>query len=387
MSAAAPRTKVAFAISHSEAAGAQAIWADLAAAFRQRGHDVSLIALYPGKNGAMQVHDGMDWDHCLPHTPRPGLDAARALGGAVRLLRSKAPRAIFTALPAANVVFPLANRLGGAGAQVFTSHHSPVATYNPAISRMDGWVGASRAVDGIVCVSQAVRDSMSGRAGAYAAKAMVITNALPPVVEERIRQLRLTPAARPYEASPGASPDAPAGCRVVASGRLAAQKNYPVLIRAMAHVPGATLEVIGAGPDEAALRQLAAECGVAGRITFAGLKPRNDTLATVAAADIFVQPSLFEGHSLALVEAAKLGLPLVVSDVPSQVEGVTRRDGTLCALLHDLHDHAGLAQAIRSLADDVRLRETYRALAASLGEEVCFSDMVDRYEALLPRAA
>ena len=379
MSAAAPRTKVAFAISHSEAAGAQAIWADLAAAFRQRGHDVSLIALYPGKNGAMQVHDGMAWDHCLLHTPRPGLDAARALGGAVRLLRSKAPRAIFTALPAANVVFPLANRLSRAGAQVFTSHHSPVSTYNPAISRMDGWVGASGAVDGIVCVSQAVRDSMSGRAGAYAAKAMVITNALPPVVEERIRQLRLAPAARPSEA--------PARCRVVASGRLAAQKNYPVLIRAMAHVPGATLEVIGAGPDEAALRQLAEECGVAGRITFAGLKPRNDTLATVAAADVFVQPSLFEGHSLALVEAAKLGLPLVVSDVPSQVEGVTRRDGTLCALLHDLHDHAGLAQAIRSLADDVRLCETYRALSALLGEEVCFSDMVDRYEALLPRAA
>ncbi len=378
MSAAVSRTKVAFAISHSEAAGAQAIWADLAAAFRQRGHDVSLIAIYPGASGPMPLHGGVSWDHCLPRTPRPGLDAARALGGAVRLLRSKTPATIFTALPAANVIFPLANRLGRGGAQVFTSHHSPISTYNPAISRLDGWVGASRAVDGIICVSQAVRDSMSGRAGAYAAKATVITNALPPVVEERIRQLKLAPAARPSGTS--------AGCRVVASGRLAAQKNYPVLVRAMAHVPGATLEVIGGGPDEAALRQLAAECGVAERITFAGLKPRNDTLATVAAADIFVQPSLFEGHSLALVEAAKLGLPLVVSDVPSQVEGVTRRDGTLCALLHGPHDHLALADAISRLAADERLRESYRALSASLGEEVSFSDMVDRYEALLPRA-
>ena len=65
---------------------------------------------------------------------------------------------------------------------------------------------------------------------------------------------------------------------------------------------------------------------------------------------------------------------------------MTRRDGTLCALTHGLHDHLALAKAISSLLDDDRLRERYRALSESLGAEVSFADMVDRYEALLSRA-
>ena len=107
MGAAPPPMRVMFAISHSEAAGAQAIWADLASAFQQRGHDVSLAAIYPGSDGGMKLPEGLAWDHCLPRPPKPGADTLRAVGGAIRLLRSRAAQAIFTALPAANVIFPL----------------------------------------------------------------------------------------------------------------------------------------------------------------------------------------------------------------------------------------------------------------------------------------
>jgi glycosyltransferase involved in cell wall biosynthesis len=95
------------------------------------------------------------------------------------------------------------------------------------------------------------------------------------------------------------------------------------LIEAAA-VEGARFEVViyGRGPHEAALRARAEALGVmADRITFAGQLPREEVLARVAQCDVFAQMSLVEGHSLALIEAGRIGLPLVVSDVASQRGG------------------------------------------------------------------
>lgn len=361
---------VVLAISHSEAAGAQTVLADLGAALLARGHRVRLCALYPGRKGAMVPPDGLAWHHCLPHPPRTALDGVRAAARAVRLLRTWAPDAVLTALPAANLVFPAANLLCRPRARAVISHHSPVSTYNRTLDRLDGWLAATAAVDAAVCVSRSVRDSLAGKPDRYRAKAAVIANALPPAVEALIAELRRTRE----PAVPG---------RLIACGRLSAEKNHPVLIRAMRHLPAATLCIVGAGPDEDALRRLAVGCGVDARVRFLGWRSREETLALMAGSAVFVQPSRFEGRSLALVEAAKLGLPLVVSDVPSHREAVVRRDGVPCGALHDPDDDLGLATAVVRLLDDPAAREEAGALASSLGEEIRYSDAVDRYEALL----
>lgn len=291
----------------------------------------------------------------------------------MHLLDTWVPEAILTALPAANLIFALANARRRARARAITSHHSPAFTYNRLLNQLDGWAAATPAVDRVVCVSAAVRDSLLSKLGRYHAKTVVIANALPPLIEQLIDTLR--------------QQDAPVPGRLVACGRLAPQKNYPVLIQAMRWLPDTNLSVVGNGPDEQALRHLAAECGVGDRVHFLGWRSREETLALMASSDVFVQPSLFEGHSLALIEAAKLGLPLIVSNVPSQVEAVLRRDGTPCALMHKHNDDRGLAACVGQMIADRAKREHFHRLALSLGEESRFSVLVDQYEALISPAS
>ena len=148
-------------------------------------------------------------------------------------------------------------------------------------------------------------------------------------------------------------------------------------------MPDVTVTIVGNGPDEASLRDLAAQLGVTDRVAFLGHLPREEALAVLADGDIFAQVSLFEGHSLALVEAAKLGLPLVVSDVPVQIEGITASDGTRCGIAIGAQDAEGLAAAICGLLDDPRKYDELAARSAMLGAEASYVNMLNRYEALV----
>jgi glycosyltransferase involved in cell wall biosynthesis len=366
--------KVVFALSKTEEGGAQVLAADLAYAFRQRGYDASLAALYP--NGPMELRHGIPWQYCLDRRPASKADWIRVVRGARRFTAASRADVVFAGLPAANFFFPMSGIFGGGKKKMFLVHHAPVSTYARPLEYCDRLVGSAPIVDGIVCVSESVRQSLLGfRPNAYLDKTVVIPNALPLAVEQQIVRLQNNP--RPRRPGPR---------RIVACGRLAPQKNLDVLIRAMPGVSGATLELIGHGPDEAALKQLAQDCGVADRVNFLGAKSREDALNFVAECDVFAQPSRYEGRSLALVEAAKLGLSLVVSNVPAQVEAAMRRDQTLCALTLDPDDPTAWARGLSSILADPTLDQTYRQRSKSLGAESdSFSQMVDHYEALMLR--
>lgn len=360
-----------FAMTHSAAGGLREIWSDIAEGLAARGHATRRFVLYPPED---PVSEGVDWDewhHVVEAKPR-SLRAAVALWLAlVRYLRRERPAAIVTAMPAANVLLPIAVLAARVPTRVFVSHHSPTDTHNRLLDWIDGWTGSLPCVAGIISVSDAVGATLAHKPARYRAKRITVHNALPQRVEAQIAALPRTRGN---------------GRRLIALGRLTRQKNYPMLIRALAAVPGATLEIVGHGEDEAALRSLAVTLGVADRIIFTGWLTRQAALARAAAADVFVQVSLFEGHSLALIEAARLALPLVVSDVPVQVEGVTARDGTRCGIVVPLGDDAALSVALATLAGDAAARAHWSALAARLGSEVSNAAMLDRYEAMLAPA-
>jgi len=84
------------ALSHSEPAGAQAIWADLAVALRDRGYRVQMAAIYPGATGTLALPEGMIWRYCLEHRPASKIDGARAVINAVRLLEACTPDVLLT---------------------------------------------------------------------------------------------------------------------------------------------------------------------------------------------------------------------------------------------------------------------------------------------------
>jgi glycosyltransferase involved in cell wall biosynthesis len=113
----------------------------------------------------------------------------------------------------------------------------------------------------------------------------------------------------------------PQGVPVVGcAARFDEVKRLDVLLRAAATLPAPppTVALIGRGPEEARLRALAAQLGIAARVTFAGEIPEAARL--FAAFDVFAAPSRKEGLPLAVVEAMALGLPVVASDIAAHRE-------------------------------------------------------------------
>jgi glycosyltransferase involved in cell wall biosynthesis len=363
--------RIVFLVSHSTSGGAQEIWANLAEGLRARGHQVMLAALYPGDAPAQELAPPTTWTCAVPERPASfgaKLTMVRALA---RLFDKFEADIVFTALPAANVLAPIAATLARRRVRVVISHHSPSDTYNPALNLVDGLTGSLASVAHIVGVSDAVRRTHQGKPATYRRKLKTIKNTLPPDVEARIARLAKARQGRRI------------GRQVVAIGRLAEQKNYPVLLRAAVHMPDVVVRIVGDGSEGLALKALATELGVAGRVQFLGFHPRAETLEILAGGDVFVQPSLFEGHSLALIEAAKLGMPLVVSDAQVQIEGVTAPDGALCGAVVGVQDDRSLAREILRLLDDPAHYAVAAAQATTLGAAATYDAMITSYEQLM----
>lgn len=96
-------------------------------------------------------------------------------------------------------------------------------------------------------------------------------------------------------------------------GRLNAQKGIADLLQALAHaaLSHATLDVVGDGPDRAALEAQAARTGVAGRIRWHGALPQSALVPLYQRAAVVAVPSREEGLGLVAVEAQLCGAPVV----------------------------------------------------------------------------
>jgi len=367
------RPQVVFAITHTEPGGLREIWHDVANGLLSREFRTGLVALYPrGEESSQARQDG--WHFITTKPMHKVLAGLGLLWATIVWLRKTRPEVVVSGMPFCNVLFALSCSIARTGTKVILSHHTPSHTYAPWLNWIDQWTGCRRCVVGVISVSDAVGASFVNWPAAYRAKQCTIRNSLP----EKIEQLADdAAAARPRERVWRG--------RIIAVGRLSHQKNHPQLIRAMVHVPQAQLEIIGAGEDEAELRGLIAQLGLENRITLSGRLAREETLRRVAQADVFVQVSRFEGHSLALIEAARLGLPLVVSQVDEQIEGVTDAKGEVCGITVPLDDERALGASLCSLLDDPATYRTWEQRSAQL-KQICSSQaLIDRYAALLSR--
>jgi len=146
---------------------------------------------------------------------------------------------------------------------------------------------------------------------------------------------------------------------IVAVGNLYPVKGHQHLVDALALLahrhPTLHLAICGRGELEDALRSRARERGFA-HLHLLGL--RSDVAAVLAAADLFVLPSLSEGLPLALLEAMFAGRPIVASDVG---EVAATLDGGNAGVLVPAGNAAVLAAAIDDLL-------THPARAAALGD-------------------
>lgn len=134
---------------------------------------------------------------------------------------------------------------------------------------------------------------------------------------------------------------------LLAVSRLEAQKGLETAARALADLPGATLLVLGEGPDRSELESLASSLGVAERMLLPGRV--GDVAALYARADVLVHPARWEGFGLAMLEAMLAEKPVVAARAGSAPELV--EDGRT-GLLVPVDDAGALAGAVSSLLTD-----------------------------------
>jgi glycosyltransferase involved in cell wall biosynthesis len=285
--------------------------------------------------------------------PMPlGLGGARRVPALVRMLRSERP-AVFHAHMSSPLAakYPLAAAVG-AGVPAVVGTVQVVSRFAPGRSTLAQLRLLARGVDRYLAVSRDIAAQLERRFRWPAAKIEVVYNAVDPERAE-------VPAPPGLRAGLGAAEGSPL---VLTAARLDAQKGHPVLFEAAAQVPEAIFALAGDGPERPSLEALAARLGIAGRIRFLGY--RADVPELLAACDVFALPSLYEGSSLALLEAMAARRPVVSSAIGGTDELI--EDGR-SGLLVAPGDAAALAAALRRLLGDPGL---CRTLAAGARERV-----------------
>ncbi|QXQ06740.1 glycosyltransferase [Sphingosinicellaceae bacterium] len=232
----------------------------------------------------------------------------------------------------------------------------------------------------LVLVSEhLLEDSRLARVAALG-KAVVIENG---VDVDGIRARALEQCDHPFTA-PGAPPF------VVAVGRMVAQKNFGLLVEAVALANRTTplnlLILGGGGPGAmAALQARAALLGIGDRLALPGYVA--NPFAYIARARVFALPSWWEGASNVLLEALAVGTPVVGSTSAGNAAAVL--DGGTYGVLADPDDPAAWATALLSQAgpdavtpgdrvDDYRLSDTLAAWTALVGAELVAGAPISR---------
>lgn len=261
-----------------------------------------------------------------------------------RLLRSRRPDILISALTHSNIVACLAARLAGSRTRVVVTEHAPISSMRQldrsrryrSTLRLMPW--AYRLSDAIVAVSQGVSEDIAGPLGpANRSRLSVIAN---PILRDDWQTLSEAALDDDWFL-PGSTPV------ILSVGRLSPEKNFVGLIRAYAglRLPMRVhLAIIGEGPQRPVLQALIDDLGLGERVRLLG--QRDNPYAYMRHARIFALASVFEGFGNVLVEAMACGAPVVSTDCPVGPREILR-DGLYGALVA-VGDTAALTAAIEN---------------------------------------
>ena len=175
------------------------------------------------------------------------------------------------------------------------------------------------------------------------------------------------------------------------SGRLGPEKNLDFLIRAFAGaaetIKNVHLLIVGGGPEEEPLKQLAGQTGASSRIHFIGMQPYEELPRYLSMCNVFITASVTEVHPLSIIEAMATGLPVL--GIHSVGVGDIVEDGVTGLL--SSQDQAAFAAHLTRLCMDnnlrLRLGENAQKISGKYAIEQTTQVMLKRYDRLMTEFA
>lgn len=147
--------------------------------------------------------------------------------------------------------------------------------------------------------------------------------------------------------------------RFISIGRFLHWKGFHLGLRAFAQAnlpKEAEYWLIGNGPEQERLQQMASDLGIVDQVKFLAEMPRDELLQKLGSCIALVHPSLHESGGFVCLEAMAAGRPVICLDLGGPSVQVTEKTGFKIPALSPEQAVTGLAQAINRLANDLELR-------------------------------
>jgi GalNAc-alpha-(1->4)-GalNAc-alpha-(1->3)-diNAcBac-PP-undecaprenol alpha-1,4-N-acetyl-D-galactosaminyltransferase len=170
---------------------------------------------------------------------------------------------------------------------------------------------------------------------------------------------------------------------VLTVGRLHPQKGHDLLIRAIAHLalsyPQIRLVILGEGSARSNLQALIRGLGLQNQVFLVGSV--RDPQRWMAACDLFVLPSRFEGFPTALAEAMAVGAPVISCECPDGPAEMIRHqyDG----LLVPVDDEQALVEAMQALIDNPQKCCSFSSAAMQISNRYSKSRVIAQWQRLI----
>lgn len=320
--------------------GAEILLRDLSVGLAQRGFRVSIGYSTPGPLAQDLKHLG------LPVTRLPRLMRIDPIlfFGMMRLMRKNTPQIVHTHLFKSDFHGRLAARIAGVPVVVSTLHSIDRWAQKRPLGNLYGWT--SRFADRIIAVSEDVKKFHIANTAVGESKFVTIENGVD--VQRFANQRAAGQNVRKEFELDGSAPV----FGIV--GRLTPPKDHKVFLRAAALIlqslPLARFLIVGDGPLRSELESYVRELRIQSSVIFTGM--RRDIPAMLAALDVLVISSLWEGIPVTLLEGMASMLPVVGTRVGSIPDVVTEET----AILVPPSEPNAIAQACLKLAKDRELR-------------------------------
>jgi glycosyltransferase involved in cell wall biosynthesis len=329
--------KLAVLVSFSGEGGVERMLINLMRGFLQLGVEVDLLRIRADGPFADMVPGGarvidLPSGHALTNIPAIARYLRRNRPEALLAVKDRSGRAAIIAKALSGVSTRLAVRLGTNLSAALADKPRMIRLLRVLPCRM-----LYPRADAIVAVSGGVARDTAGYARLPAERIAVVPN---PVITSELEAMAEKDPGHPWLGDGGPPV-------LVGAGRLTEQKDFAVLLRALAGLrefPGARLILLGEGRERGKLDGLARELGIRDRVDLPGFVA--NPYAYLRRADLFVLSSRWEGSPNVLTEALALGTPVVATDCPSGPREILR-DGELGPLV-PVGDEAALAEGIRS---------------------------------------